>query len=60
MRFVCLFRLINTGHHPGDGGFPIQIGGGFLYNTYPDVSCMYPACILHVFRCVPFRYIKIH
>ena len=33
----------------GDGGFPIQIGGGFLYNTYPDVSCMYPACILHVF-----------
>jgi len=44
----------------GDGGFPIQIGGGFLYNTYLDVSCMYPACILHVFRCVPFRYIKIH
>jgi hypothetical protein len=33
----------------GAGGFPIQIGGGFLYNTYPDVSCMYPACILHVF-----------
>ena len=32
----------------GDGGFPIQIGGGFLYNTYPDVSCMYPACILRV------------
>ena len=42
----------------GDGGFPIQIGGGFLYNTYPDVSCIYPACILHVFRCVLF--IKIH
>jgi serine/threonine protein kinase len=33
----------------GAGGFPIQIGGVFLYNTYPDVSCMYPACILHVF-----------
>ena len=33
----------------GAGGVPIQIGGGFLYNTYPDVSCMYPACILHVF-----------
>ena len=44
----------------GDGGFSIQIGGGFLYNTYPDVSCMYPACILHVFRCVLSRYIKIH
>jgi hypothetical protein len=44
----------------GDGGFPIQIGGGFLYNTYPNVSCMYPACILHVFRCVLSRYIKIH
>jgi hypothetical protein len=44
----------------GDGGFPIQIGGGFLYNTYPNVSCMYLACISHVFRCVPFRYIKIH
>ena len=45
---------------PGDGGFPIQIGGGFLYNTYPYVSCMYLACILHVFRCVPFIDIKIH
>jgi hypothetical protein len=44
----------------GDGGFPIQIGGGFLYNTYPYVSCMYLACILHVFRCVPFIDIKIH
>ena len=44
----------------GDGGFPIQIGGGFLYNTYPYVFCMYPACILHVFRCVPFIDIKIH
>ena len=32
----------------GAGGFPIHIGGGFLYNTYPDVSFMYPACILHV------------
>jgi hypothetical protein len=45
---------------PGDGGFPIQIGGSFLYNTYPDVSYMYPECILHVFRCVLSRYIKIH
>jgi len=46
---------------PGDGGFPIQIGGGFLYNTLtPYVSCMYLACILHVFRCVPFIDIKIH
>jgi hypothetical protein len=44
----------------GDGGFPVQIGGGFLYNTYPYVSCMYLACILHVFRCVPFIDIKIH
>jgi hypothetical protein len=45
----------------GDGGFPcIQIGGSFLYNTYPDVSYMYPECILHVFRCVLSRYIKIH
>ena len=36
----------------GAGGFPIQIGGGFLYNTYPDVSCMYPACILKD-TCIP-------
>ena len=38
---------------PGAGGtFPIQIGGGFLYNTYPYVSCMYPACILKD-TCIP-------
>ena len=36
----------------GKGGFPIQIGGGFLYNTYPYVSCMYPACILKD-TCIP-------
>ncbi len=29
----------------GQGGVPIQIGGGFLYNTYPNVSCMYD--VLH-------------
>jgi hypothetical protein len=47
--FTLCLGLFGTGPAPGDGGFPIQIGGGFLYNTYPDVSCMYPACILHVF-----------
>jgi hypothetical protein len=36
----------------GSGGFPIQIGGGFLYNTYPNVSCMYLACILKD-TCIP-------
>jgi len=27
-------------------GFPIRFGGSFLYDTYLDVSCMYPTCIL--------------
>jgi hypothetical protein len=47
----------------GDGGFPIQIGGDFLYHTDPDVSCMYPACIVHVFIKIhqdTSRYNKIH
>jgi hypothetical protein len=30
----------------GSGGVSYTNWGGFLYNTYPDVSCMYPACIL--------------
>ena len=30
------------------GGFPIRFGGSFLYDTYPDVSCMYLAsCMYH-------------
>jgi hypothetical protein len=44
------------------------VTGGFLYKlgvvSYTirilHVSCMYLACILHVFRCVPFIDIKIH
>ena len=43
---TCLCVLCSSASAGGKGGFPIQIGGGFLYNTYPFVSCMYPACIL--------------
>ena len=43
-------------HEPGDGGFLYVFG--VLYDTYPTViSCKF---IVHVFRCVPFRYIEIH
>jgi len=49
---VALVQAHTIAHAKGQGGFPIQIGGGFLYNTYPYVSCMYPACILKD-TCIP-------
>ena len=46
---------------------PPRVTWGFLYvlggvpiRYASHVSYMYRACIVHVFRCVPFRYIKIH
>ena len=45
----------------------LRVTWGFLYvlvffpiRYVSHVSCMYPACIVHVFRSVPFIYIKIH
>ena len=36
-------RLTGAARGWGAGGFVIEFGGGCYQDTYPDVSCVYPA-----------------